>query len=332
VNPKTILIPKGKSFGQLLLVDYQSLRRRAPAAKDSVDESSGAFKKAKKSPFAAPELAKDDNAPPVSGSDIWSCGVLAHQLLTGKLPFKNSAAMKKKLDSEAFLAIKDPKAQALIQELLTYSVPKDPGPWMPWTTSGSPRGKKVDTEVDSKLQDTIMVSLSRASQKNKLQQAVSAYIATNLLHSCDRDELGRIFRECDRNMDGVLSKSELRTCLDKAGIQKLTPNDLDDIFLRMDLDGSGVIGYSEFLANQDDVLCEKSKLRAAFDAFDLDLNGYITHGELLELFNNNNTTSTDDDEESTNITTHQAKAMISKADQDNDGKISFDEFLHMMTP
>lgn len=317
VNPKNILIPKGKGFGKLLLVEYQATHyKRTPASEDDSTE----LTKKKKSAFRAPEAT---NGPAVARSDVWSVGVLAHQLLTGKLPFKNSAAMKKPLDSEAFLSIKDPKARSFVQDLLTYSVQKRPRAVEAYDHQWLLKGKSVEDALDTELQTDVMNHLAHSSKRNKLQQAVSAYIATNLLQKVDLEKLGQIFRECDRNMDGALSRSEMKQCFEKAGI-KVTPTEMEAIFLRLDIDGSGQIEYSEFLANQSDVLRETSKLKAAFDAFDLDMNGYISHEELKEIFNLGN-------DSSSMISSSTAKALIAKADGDNDGTIDFDEFVKMMS-
>ena len=316
VNPKNILIPKGKGFGKLLLVEYQASHyKRMPASDDSTE-----LPKKKKSAFRAPEAA---NGPAVARSDVWSVGVLAHQLLTGKLPFKNSAAMKKPLNSEAFLSIKDPQARSFIQDLLTYSVQKRPRAVEAYDHQWLLKGKSVEDALDKELEADVMQRLAHSSKRNKLQQAVSAYIATNLLQKVDLENLGQIFRECDRNMDGALSRSEMRQCFEKAGI-KLSPTEMETIFLRLDIDGSGKIEYSEFLANQSDVLRETTKLKAAFDAFDLDMNGYISHEELKEIFN----LGSDD---SSTISSSTAKALIAKVDEDKSGTIDFEEFVKMMS-
>ena len=90
----------------------------------------------------------------------------------------------------------------------------------------------------------------------------------------------------------------------------------------MDIDGSQGVDYSEFLAvaTQTDVLTLKRKLRAAFDAFDRSHTGFITTRDIQDIFSTSSQV----------VSERTAKAMIKKADQDGDGKLSFDEFADMM--
>merc|ERR1711862_455502 len=84
----------------------------------------------------------------------------------------------------------------------------------------------------------------------------------------------------DTNGDGMLTDLELRE-----GLQKYpggVPAELTEILKNLDVDRSGSIDYSEFVAaamSRKHYL-EESRLLAAFRVFDKDGDGFITKDEL----------------------------------------------------
>lgn len=93
---------------------------------------------------------------------------------------------------------------------------------------------------------------------------------------------------------------------------------IDQMLINIDLNGNGVIDYSEFVTATADYqkLCTENNLRQAFNKFDLDGNGEITFDELKEVIGS--------DEEDT------IKDIIKQVDKNGDGQINFDEFKDMM--
>lgn len=91
---------------------------------------------------------------------------------------------------------------------------------------------------------------------------------------------------------------------------------------QIDLNGNGLIEYSEFVAacsNFYQMLTEKH-LKQAFDLFDLDLNGQITPRELKHILGNKDHEIPDEDWEK----------LIEEFDTNGDGMINFSEFKGMM--
>jgi hypothetical protein len=86
--------------------------------------------------------------------------------------------------------------------------------------------------------------------------------------------------------------------------------------LRQDLDGSGSIRYTEFLAATIEAqgAINEERLAEAFDRIDADDSGYISTANLKEMLGDE-------------FAPEELDAIIKEAATDNDGKISYAEFL-----
>ncbi|XP_022855746.1 calcium-dependent protein kinase 1-like [Olea europaea var. sylvestris] len=87
-----------------------------------------------------------------------------------------------------------------------------------------------------------------------------------------------------------------------------------------DVDNSGTIDYGEFIAATLHLnkIEREDHLFAAFSYFDKDGSGYITPDELQQAF------------EEFGIEESRMEEMIRDVDQDNDGRIDYNEFVAMM--
>ncbi|KAH0478095.1 MAG: LOW QUALITY PROTEIN: uncharacterized protein KVP18_004150 [Porospora cf. gigantea A] len=129
----------------------------------------------------------------------------------------------------------------------------------------------------------------------------------------------------DLNHDGRLDRYELEQALkafsnkeDVAEVQNL----VDEVMGGMDLDHTGTVEYSEFLAAAVDHsrLLTSSRLESAFklrlgciQLFDLDGSGFIELDELRKILDGQ-------------VSDADWEAICSEVDQDNNKQIDFDEF------
>ncbi|KAI3388688.1 hypothetical protein SNEBB_001401 [Seison nebaliae] len=135
--------------------------------------------------------------------------------------------------------------------------------------------------------------------------------------------LGKRFRRIDLDGNGSLSATEFKS------IPELDQNPLVqrviDIF---DTDKDGEVDFKEFIQGISlfSVKGEKlSKLRFAFQIYDVDNDGYISNGELfqvLKMMVGNNLKDT--------ALQQIVDKTIMNADKDGDGKISFEEFCDVV--
>ena len=96
----------------------------------------------------------------------------------------------------------------------------------------------------------------------------------------------------------------------------------DCLIKNIDSDNNGYITFEEFLiasVNKEKILTENN-LKMAFDVFDRDKNGCISHDELKYILGEYNP----------NAKEYLWKKMIQQIDSNKDGQISYEEFYNMM--
>ena len=94
--------------------------------------------------------------------------------------------------------------------------------------------------------------------------------------------------------------------------------------------GDNAVSYTEFMAfaEKEEILFEKNKLRAAFDAFDWSGDGLITAEDLKHFSTSAGGASAFRGDKLLKSST--IKQLIQEADKNGDGQISFDEFCDLM--
>jgi calcium-dependent protein kinase len=101
----------------------------------------------------------------------------------------------------------------------------------------------------------------------------------------------------------------------------MADEDIEKMFRSVDSDNSGFIDYSEFVvaAMNEKQLTSNDKLQAAFKMFDKDGSGLISADEIKEVIGFGG-----------NLDNKAIDAIIKQVDENEDGGISFEEFVTMM--
>jgi calcium-dependent protein kinase len=241
----------------------------------------------------APEILNDEKYD--HKVDIWSCGIMLQMMLTGQLPFpvdekhslyKNVASYaptskhfekfsyltKDSIDFLMCCLQRDPTLRYDATALLEHK----------WIQSQAP-----DVELPTNISKEIALNLKQFNARFKLEQAVYTYLATNASTLEDEKHLRQMFLNMDTSKDGLISKEEFIAGMRKAKTKvNFTEEELYEMFEEMDADLSGNIDYTEFIRaamNKSKMLTEKN-LKAAFNFFDQDHNGYITKDEIKSVF------------------------------------------------
>lgn len=142
----------------------------------------------------------------------------------------------------------------------------------------------------------------------------------------DRDEVDRLrkrFMKLDKDNSGTIEREEFLS------LPQISSNPLATRMIAIfDEDGGGDVDFQEFVSGLSAFSSKgnkEQKLRFAFKVYDIDRDGYISNGELfivLKMMVGNN------------LKDQQLQQIVDKtimeADEDKDGKISFDEFKTMV--
>lgn len=129
-------------------------------------------------------------------------------------------------------------------------------------------------------------------------------------------DLRKEFMEIDTERNGIISRGELQAALTVRGVAH---EEIEELFASLDVDQSGDIHYTEFLAATIEAVgaTEEERLRLAFERLDTDESGYITLHNLKEIMG----PSYDDDA---------IRHTLEEADAGKDGRVDWQEFLGVM--
>nr|CAB3451978.1 unnamed protein product [Digitaria exilis] len=270
--------------------------------------------------YVAPEVLMKDYGCKV---DVWSAGVIIYILLSGVPPFWDETeqgifdqVLKGELDfsSDPWPSISE-SAKDLVRKMLN----RDPRNRLtahealchPWVCVD---GVAPDKPLDS----AVLTRLKQFSAMNKLKKMALRVIAENL----SEDEIAglrEMFKMLDTDNSGQITLEELKSGLKRVGAN-LKDSEIARLMEAADIDNSGSIDYGEFLAATLHLnkVEREDNLFAAFSYFDKDGSGYITHDELQTAC------------EEFGIADAHLEDIIRDIDQDNDGRIDYNEFVTMM--
>lgn len=276
--------------------------------------------------FIAPEVLKRNYT---EKCDIWSCGVLAYFLLSGRYPFTGPTPAAV-LERVASAAVPFPEehwsrvsncAQSFVASLLQREPADRPSALItlshPWLSAHSRRLTPVSGQVRKSLGNMLGLQASAA-----LKQAVMTFIINRIIDKKELQALREAFKALDLNGDGQISEVEL-----KEGLSRIIPAlqaeaEAKRVMLLADGNQNGAIDYSEFIisAFPEERLLNFSNLRMAFDSFDSDRSGKISLKELKETVV---VKGNEDDHEVW-------EQLVKQVDVSGDGEVDFNEFVQMM--
>ena len=251
--------------------------------------------------------------------DMWSAGVILYVLICGYPPFYGNS------DSTILAKVRrgvynyngaewtnvSPTAKDLIDHLLVMRpegrLTAEQALAHPWMTTGQsdiPLSINVDSLVQFK-------------EARRLQKSVLLCIASQCSER-EIEDLKAKFEQLDTNGDGMLTLAELQL-----GLSSLSIAQLQEVWESIDIDRSGFIDYSEFLAATLDrsVYLQEEKLWSAFLTFDRDGSGKISADELRQVLGREGVASNSPEF---------WENLVREADKNGDGEIDFGEFMDMM--
>lgn len=270
--------------------------------------------------YVAPEVLKKRYGPE---ADVWSAGVILYILLSGVPPFwaeTEQGIFEQVLHGDLdFSSDPWPSISESAKDLVRRMLVRDPRRRLtahevlchPWV--------QVDgVAPDKPLDSAVLSRLKQFSAMNKLKKMALIVIAESLSEE-EIAGLKEMFKMIDADNSGQITYEELKAGLKRVGAN-LKESEIYDLMQAADIDNSGTIDYGEFIAATLHLnkIEREDHLFAAFSYFDKDGSGYITPDELQQAC------------EEFGIEDVRLEEMIREVDQDNDGRIDYNEFVAMM--
>ena len=179
----------------------------------------------------------------------------------------------------------------------------------------SSKTKKDNDIFDHDIMDDIM----RFTESGLLKKTALIALA-NTMDRKDVGSLSELFLLLDTDQTGTISPDELKVALRKLNMPNMDEGRMDTIFAGIDHDRSGQIHFAEFLAAlaEGAGLVTMERISDAFDRIDHEGKGYISHQDLKKILGDN-------------YRKEVAEEMIEEGDFKKNGRIDYDEFIHLMT-
>nr|UXX22575.1 calmodulin-domain protein kinase 11 [Hevea brasiliensis] len=273
------------------------------------------------SPYhVAPEVLRKRYGPE---ADVWSAGIMVYILLSGVPPFwaeTEQGIFEEILHGELdFTSVPWPNISESAKDLVRRMLVRDPRKRItahevlchPWVRDDG-------VAPDKPLGSAVLSSLKQFSAMNKLKKMALRIIAENLSEE-EIAGLTEMFKTIDTDGSGQITFEELKVGLRTFGAN-LNESEIYDLMQAADIDNSGTIDYGEFIAATVHLnkVEREDHLFAAFSYFDRDGSGFITLDDLQQACFE---FGMDD---------FHLEEMMREVDQDNDGRIDYNEFVDMM--
>jgi len=325
LKTENILLEANKKFDDLKIIDF-GLSSYYKGPGDPLTEMIGSPS------YMSPQVMQEEPYGPKC--DLWACGVIAFMALSGYLPFEGDTYEEiseqvlydeVSFDDPAWDSVSD-SAIDFVTKLLEYEE-KDrlsaqealDHPWLAMEREDSCRHFMRDSSFRATNALSNMEKFN-VSNSNAFKDATYALMSAQLVRKEEREEIDEVFRMLDRHCAGHLTKEDIRSGYKEFFDKELKEMEVDEMFEKVNISGSGAIEYSEFVAAaliQNDFM-DDAKLKAAFRAYDKNGTGSISLAELQKMVCFDNM---DEEEFAT---------MMRQIDQDGKGKIDFEEFKCMM--
>jgi calcium-dependent protein kinase len=178
----------------------------------------------------------------------------------------------------------------------------------------------MSTRARRNLRSSIVFSKKSITFKKyrgmqKLQKAALTWIATNVTND-EVTQLRDVFKKIDTNNDGTITLEELDECIKAAHFLPGLTSDLTELRQDLSLSGEDSLKWREFIASMIDTsqVMKEDNIRMVFEHFKKDDRDYLLLSDIADLVGGEK----------------HAKEILKAVDDNNDGKIDFNEFRRMM--
>ncbi len=322
LNLTNILIDiKDPHFTHIKIIDFSTSAKMVKGSE--MEESKSNIK------FTAPEVLKGKYN---ETRDIWSVGVIMYILLTGIYPFDGKDILKIKAEIELCnvnynnenLKKCSNECIDLLKELLNKDKNRISAQnaikhiWFK-NLNIKERLTFLPFEKIKKVLEQIM----KFKPKKTLQKLCLAYLVRNFNDESVNDA-SNLYLQIDYNNDGSIDENEfvmhLKEIIEKTG-EKIDESYLKKVFENIDIDKSGTVEYSEFVAAgvKKELILKEENLKESFDFFDKNKNGLINLEDLRVVFM-----------KFKGFSQEEFNSIVSDVDVDENNEIDFEEYKNVM--
>lgn len=285
--------------------------------------------------YQAPEVMQAKGAYTQS-CDIWSLGVIAYVMLCGKPPFWGSTyeilqSMEygnMPMSGDDWEDISE-NAKDFIKKCLRWNPAQrmTAGDVMQhaWIRNQMANGRACSDGTLTR----VLMNLKQFSLKSQFYTVAIANVARNL-DSHNLGEVHQVFKALNTNNDGQLSLEEVKSGFEKIyGGDSAEVKEIAELFAKLDLDGSGTIDYTEFIAAGmgERIVQKEEVLWTVFRQFASDGDGMLQRDDICKALHTGSTVSKAWGDK---VCCKVSKQVMEKFGMDKNGSLNFDEFTRLM--
>lgn len=281
------------------------------------------------SPFyIAPEVITQEYGP---SCDVWSCGVVLYNLVTGRFPFeaeqnnqvfeliKKGAYDKSFVESSGYSAEGRDLLYKMLIKIEEGRISAQAALQHPWFEEKHQeilhKGKKVVTKT--MLEQIKSFGFSSIAQR----EIVGLLMLQQDFSSPEISSLVDAFMYIDKDLSGTLSADEIGDIYSSMGMP-ITREEVEEIIDSLYFREKSVVTYLEFIAATLDreFYRNKQRIRELFNYMDVDMSGEIDYKDIQDCFKRFGRL----------LDETKIRRMIAECDHNKDQKISFDEFYQIV--
>ena len=265
--------------------------------------------------YVAPEVVSGNYS---EKCDIWSCGVILFMILSGKMPFngwdtedlvKQICTLKIEFKGPHWANVSE-LAKDLVLKLLNRDVQAR------LSAEEALKHEWFSIAEQRVLDLSILSSLKTFKIRSSFQREALYLIARTLKYGQIKT-LNDLFYELDTNKQGFLTVTDIKQCIVRSGLS-IVESDLDLCLKNLDINGDGIIMYSDFLvaALHSKFLMDKDLVQESFRHFHSG-SEKITIKDLQQVLYLNNTGIA-------------PEVIFDEIDLNSESEISFQEFKKLI--